>query len=173
MKYLKGSQSPNVEHGKLFDQLVVPTRFRTKVMRVAHETVLAGHMATKKTVNRVQHFYWPGLQGDVRRFCQSCDVCQRTIPKGRVGKALLGKMPVINVPFERVAVDLVGPIDPITNQKNRFILVIVDFATRYPEAVALKTIDTRTVAKALLGVFGRVRMPKEISQTEDLSLRQV
>ena len=157
------SQSPNVEHGKLFDQLVVPTRFRTKVMRVAHETVLAGHMATKKPMNRVQrHFYWPGLQGDVRRFCQSCDVCQRTIPKGRVGKALLGKMPVINVPFERVAVDLVGPIDPMTNQKNRFILVIVDFATRYPEAVALKNIDTRTVAEALLGVFGRVGMPKEI-----------
>ena len=154
------SQSPNVEHGKLFDQLVVPTRFRTKVMRVAHKTVLAGHMATKKTMNRVQrHFYWPGLQGDVRRFCQSCDVCQRTIPKGRVGKALLGKMPVINVPFERVAVDLVGPIDPMTNQKNRFILVIVDFATRYPEAVALKNIDTRTVAESLLGVFGRVGMP--------------
>ncbi|XP_041365121.1 uncharacterized protein LOC121380393 [Gigantopelta aegis] len=157
------SQSPNVEHGKLFDQLVVPTKLRVKVMRVAHETVLAGHMATQKTINRVQrHFYWPGLQGDIRRFCQSCDVCQRTIPKGRVGKALLGKMPVIDVPFERVAVDLVGPIDPMTDKKNRYILVVVDFATRYPEAVALKNIDTRTVAEALLGVFGRVGMPKEI-----------
>ncbi|XP_041355427.1 uncharacterized protein LOC121373051 [Gigantopelta aegis] len=157
------SQSPNVEHGKLFDQLVVPTKFRVKVMRVAHETVLAGHMATQKTINRVQrHFYWPGLQGDIRRFCQSCDVCQRTIPKGRVGKALLGKMPVIDVPFERIAVDLVGPMDPMTDKKNRYILVIVDFATRYPEAVALKNINTRTVAEALLGVFGRVGIPKQI-----------
>ena len=69
---------------------------------------------------------------------------------------------LIDVSFEQVAVDLVGPIDRMTNQNNISILVIVDFATRYPEAVALKTIDTRTVADALLGVFGRVGMPKEI-----------
>ena len=37
------SKSPNVEHGKLCDQLVVPTKFRDRVMRIAHEIVLTAH----------------------------------------------------------------------------------------------------------------------------------
>lgn len=85
-------------------------------------------------------FYWPGVQADVRRFCRSCDICQRTTPKGRTAKVPLGQMPFIEVPFKRVAVDLVGPIQPATSKGNRYILTVVDFATRYPEAVALKGI---------------------------------
>ena len=42
---------------------------------------------------------------------------------------------------------------------NRFILCIVDNATRYPEAVALKGISTEEVAEALTKVFSRVGVP--------------
>ena len=156
-------KSPKVENGELFIQLVVPTEMRMQVMKVGHETIMAGHLATRKSVDRIQrHFYWPGLQSDVRRFCQSCDTCQKTIPKGRVGKAVLGRMPIIDIPFQRIAVDLVGPIEPMTERKNRYILTIVDYATRYPEAVPLAKIDTETVAEALVEVFSRVGIPNEI-----------
>ena len=55
------------------------------------------------------------------RYCHSCDVCQRTVVKGRVTKTPLGKMPLIDLPFKRVAVDLVGPIAPVTDRGNRYI----------------------------------------------------
>ena len=42
----------------------------------------------------------------------SCDSCQRTIQKGRVTIVPLGKLPLIDTPFKRVAVDIVGPIEP-------------------------------------------------------------
>jgi transposase InsO family protein len=71
-------------------------------------------------------------------------------------------MPIIEVPFRRVAVDLVGPIQPATSKGNRYILTIVDYATRYPEAVALKGIETERVAEALVDVFCRVGVPKEM-----------
>ena len=152
-----------IEHGKSFMQLVVPSSLRIHVMKVGHETMMAGHLGTTKTIDRIQrYFYWPGMQKDVRRFCQSCDKCQKTIPKGKVGKVPLGQMPLINTPFQRVAVDLVGPIDPMTEHKNRYILTIVDYATRYPEAIPLQNIDTVTVAQALISVFSRVGMPTEI-----------
>ncbi|XP_068240045.1 uncharacterized protein [Palaemon carinicauda] len=63
---------------------------------------------------------------------------------------------------ERVAVDIVGPIKPRASDGSRYILTIVDYATRYPEAVALKNIDSVTVAEALLSVFSRVGIPKEV-----------
>ncbi|XP_052691254.1 uncharacterized protein LOC128169132 [Crassostrea angulata] len=85
--------SPKVSSGKLFRQLIVPRKYRTIVMRIAQETLMGGHLGSKKTTDRVvSEFYWPGIQSDIRRFCRSCDVCQRTIPKGKVPAVPLGQM---------------------------------------------------------------------------------
>ena len=53
------------------------------------------------------------------RFCKSCDTCQRTIRKGRVTKVPLGKLPLIDTPYKRVSVQLVGPIEPRSDKKSR------------------------------------------------------
>ncbi|XP_021347442.1 uncharacterized protein LOC110446564 [Mizuhopecten yessoensis] len=132
-------------------------------MKLAHEPMMAGHLAAKRTSSRIlAEFFWPGIQGDVVRFCRSCDVCQRTFPKGMVPKAPLGNMPVIDAPFTRIAVDLVGPLEPVTDRGNRYILTVVDYATRYPEAVPLKGIETERVAEALVDIFSRVGVPAEM-----------
>lgn len=144
-------------------QLVVPTKYRNDVMKVGHETLFAGHLGSRKSSDRIMSsFYWPGIQADVRRYCRSCDICQRTTSKGRTMKVPLGQMPLIEVPFQRIAVDIVGPIHPITEKGNRYILTIVDYATRYPEAVALPGIEAERVAEALVEVFSRVGVPAEI-----------
>ena len=62
-------------------------------------------------------------------------------------------MPVIDTPFKRVAVDIVGEIVPASSRGHRYILTVVDYATRYPKAIALKNITTTTVAEALVGIF--------------------
>ena len=102
------------------------------------------------------------MNSDVTRFCRSCDICQRTVAKGRVVNVPLGKMPVIDTAFDRVAVDIVGPIFPATENGNRYILTMVDYATRYPEAQPLKDIHAETVAEALVNMFARVGIPKQI-----------
>ena len=61
-------------------------------------------------------------------------------------------MPLIDTPFKRVAVDIVGPIAPPSEAGHRYILTLVDYATRYPEAVPLKKITTEAVAEAGVGV---------------------
>ncbi|KAJ8048736.1 hypothetical protein HOLleu_01168 [Holothuria leucospilota] len=156
-------ESPKVEYGDSFCQLLVPLELRKKVLTLAHESVLGGHQGTKRTLDKIlTNFYWPGIGADVRRFCQSCDVCQRTITKGRVTKVPLGDMPIIDTPFERIAVDLVGPIKPATDRGHRYILVLMDYSTRYPEALPLRNIDTETVAEQLLGVYSRLVIPREV-----------
>lgn len=155
--------APNVDFGNKFRQVVVPSEYRKHVMKIAHESILGGHQAAKKTSEKVMaHFYWPGLGADIRRYCQSCDTCQRTIPKGRVTKIPLGDMPIIDTPFERVAVDLVGPIKPSTERGHRYILVLMDYATRYPEAVPLKSIEAEVVAEELLAMYTRLGIPKQV-----------
>ena len=151
------------EQGREVKQLAVPQPLRDKVMKLGHDCIMSGHQGIKKTYDRItREFFWPGVSGDVSRYCQSCDICQRTVPKGRVSKVPLTSMPLIDRPFERVAVDLVGPIAPITERGNRYILTMVDYATRYPEATALKTIEAETVAEALVTMFSRVGVPEEV-----------
>jgi len=71
-------------------------------------------------------------------------------------------MPIIDTPFDRIAVDLIGLIAPASEKGNRYILTMVDYATRYPEAVALKDIIAETVAEALVNMFSRVGVPREL-----------
>ena len=152
-----------VDPNKTFTQLVVPTKFRFSVLKLAHESIMAGHLGTKRTIDRVlSEFYWPGIQSATKRFCQSCDICQRTVPKDKITRVPLQKMPLIDVPFKRVAVDIVGPLFPATDRGNRFILTLVDYATRYPEAVALPSIDTERVVEALVEIFCRIGVPHEM-----------
>ena len=122
-----------------------------------------GHLGVKKTEDRIQtNFFWPGLHEDVTSFCRSCDVCQKTVSGGSAPRAPLGDMPLIDQPFKRVAIDIVGPIAPASNKRHRYILTLVDYATRYPEAVPLKNIHTETVAEALLDMCSRVGVPKKV-----------
>ena len=144
-------------------QLVVPAKYRDAVLRLGHCTTLGGHMGRAKTLARVQaHFYWPGIGQEVARFVRSCDVCQKTVDRGRIKPAPLQPLPIIDSPFERVAVDLVGPIEPRASDGSRYILTMIDFATRWPEAVPLRNIETSTVAEALMGIFCRIGVPKQI-----------
>ena len=144
-------------------QVVVPTKFKGKIMALAHESIVGGHLGAKKTMDRIiTSFHWLGIISDITRFCHSCDICQKTIPKGKVAKVPLGEVPLMEEPFYRVAVNLTGPTAPVCDKGNRYILTIVDYATRYPEAIALPKIETERVVEALLEIFCHVGLLKEV-----------
>ena len=149
---------------ELFEkQLVVPAKYRTLVLQTAHDTLLSGHLGITKTLARVKcHFFWVGMDMDVTRYCCSCDICQKTVPKGQLKKGKLENMPIITVPFQRVAVDIIGPLFPTSKRGKKYILTMVDVATRYPQAAALSIIDSETVTEALISMFSNCGIPNEI-----------
>ena len=56
------------ESGKETKQLAVPSTLRKGGLSLAHESIMAGHLGNKKTLDRVlNHFAWPGVAGDVSR----------------------------------------------------------------------------------------------------------
>ena len=69
--------------------------------------------------------------------------------------APLVPLPVIEVPFERIAIDIIGPL-PRSQSGNRYVLVVCDYATRWPEAAPSKLIDAEHVAEELMTLFSRV-----------------
>ena len=143
------------------EQLVLPQQCRNLVLRIAHDIPMAGHLGITKTKDRVlQRYYWPGVFKDVADYCRSCEVCQRSQTR-RPMKAEMVPMPLISKPFQRIAMDLVGPL-PRTQRGNRYILTVCDYATRYPEAIPLSSTEAPRIAKELVGIFARMGIPEEI-----------
>ena len=142
-------------------QLVLPSSLRSSVLKLAHDSIVGGHMGIARTRQRVlSDFYWPSLLRDVKLYCRSCDRCQRTIQKGKVPKVPVLAVPSVSEPFEKVSVDIVGPIAPTTQRGHRYLLTLVDSATRWPEAIPLKTITAVAVAEGLFDIFSRLGCPK-------------
>ena len=66
----------------MYCQLIVPKQYRRDGMRIAHESIMVGYLTTRRTVDRfTAEFYRPGITSDSKRYCRSCDICQRTVPK--------------------------------------------------------------------------------------------
>ena len=150
------------KYGEKLRQIVVPLKFRDKLLQIAHNVPLGGHLGNRKTRNRLLwNFFWPGIFIDVAHFCRTCTVCQKTSKKERVFKAPLIPIPPVDEPFARIAMDIVGPLNR-SEKGNRFILVVCDYGTKYPEAIPLKTVDAETVANALIDIFSRTGIPREI-----------
>ena len=85
------------------------------------------------------------------------------IVKGTIPRAPLGKMPLIDRPFKKEG--CCGPHQsdtPPSDYGRRFVLTLVDYATRYPEAVPLKSVSTEEVAEASVNTYSRLGLPEEI-----------
>uniref|UniRef100_A0AAR2M2K3 Gypsy retrotransposon integrase-like protein 1 n=1 Tax=Pygocentrus nattereri TaxID=42514 RepID=A0AAR2M2K3_PYGNA len=144
------------------EQLVVPTCMRQNVLKMGHSEPWAGHLGQDKTLNRIAaRFFWPRLHLDVVEFCRTCPQCQLTAPQKKSDRVPMINMPIIDVPFSRIAMDVVGPL-PRSRTGNRYILVISDYASRYPEAFALRKVKTRQIANALIQLISRVGIPREV-----------
>ena len=57
--------------------------------------------------------------------------------------------------------DIVGPLEK-SSAGYQYILVICDYATRYPEAFPLQSINTQKLISALVQLFSRAGIPEEI-----------
>lgn len=130
---------------------------------VAHGSLLSAHQGMRRTrAKMTSTLYWPSIQQDVKRYVLSCDVYQRASDKQGVHRALLGHLLLIDIPFKMICVDRVGPIEPSSSRGNRYILTIVDMATRFSEAIPLKGITTEEVADALFEFYCRMGVARRI-----------
>ncbi|KAL5473231.1 hypothetical protein EMCRGX_G027688 [Ephydatia muelleri] len=100
------------------------------------------------------------------RVCRSssgqkrCEACQKT-SRVKPRHAPLIPLPIMDEPFQKIAMDIVGPL-PRSSSGNQYVLVICDYATRYPEAVPMRAVDAESIAEELVKMFARVGIPGEI-----------
>ena len=143
-------------------QLVLPKSLHQEVFQLLHNLPTSGHFGINKTVKRIQQrFYWPQCSQDVKKWCANCDLCASRKGPNQKPRA---KMQQYNVgaPMERVALDVLGPLPESTNG-NRYIIIMADYFTKWPEAFAVPNQEATSVANLLVREFVcRYGVPLEI-----------
>ena len=129
-------------------RIVVPDTVKEKLMEEAHAGSLAGHFAARSLYNTLSRMYWwEGMYSDVHRFCRSCLTCASHGGTGRRHKAPLRPIPVSG-PFDRVGVDILEM--PQTERGNRYVIVFIDYLTKWVEAYATPDQTSETIARLLV-----------------------
>lgn len=140
---------PHGDEGCQPTQLVVPAGVVPCVLYWLHNTKTGGHLGVQKVHAKVRdRFFWPGWQGDVRRWCRECMECASRKEVGAAPRA-----PMVSTvsarPYERVALDVLGPL-PETGKGNKYILVGADYFSKWTEAKSLPNQEAITVARVLV-----------------------
>ncbi|GBC49115.1 putative integrase core domain protein [Rhizophagus irregularis DAOM 181602=DAOM 197198] len=111
---------------------------------LAHSHELSAHMGIKSTYDNLKDkYYWENMLNDVERYVRTCDECQR---RGKPqGKNELHPIKVVE-PWYQIGIDFVGPLNTTTNG-NKYIIVAMDYFTKWPEAKAVKEATAKEVSK--------------------------
>ncbi|KAJ8369446.1 hypothetical protein SKAU_G00094740 [Synaphobranchus kaupii] len=153
-------QAPGRGSGIL--QLLVPQALRPDVLRLVHGSVGAGHFGNNKTLHRLRgKFHWPGCRHDIKLHVHWCDSCTAQKGPNQRSRAPL-QQHLVGAPMERVGVDVLGPF-PVTDSGNHYILVAMDYFTKWPEAFAVPDQSAATMAERLVEeMFTRFGAPAEL-----------
>jgi len=101
-----------------------------EILKELHDAPSAGHFGYDKTLHAVsQRFFWADMKKDVRAYCRTCPVCQRTKHDNQLPAGLLQPIPVPDEPYEQVTMDFIFKL-PLTPSHKNGCIVFVDRLTK-------------------------------------------
>ncbi|CAN6476348.1 unnamed protein product [Victoria cruziana] len=138
----------------------VPEKEFQYILEFCHAKACGGHYSGKKTVAKVLQsgFFWPTLHKDAYMFCKQCLKCQQMESISRRDSMPMTPILVVDV-FDVWGIDFMGPFPPSFGYL--YILVAVDYISKWVEAVAIQTNDHKVVLKFIKhNIFSRFRVSR-------------
>ncbi|KAM2449536.1 hypothetical protein PS1_019631 [Malus domestica] len=132
------------------------------ILSFCHTYACGGHFGTQRTALKVLQcgFYWPSIFKDAKTFCLTCDKCQRM--GGISARDQMPQVSILNVEiFDVWGIDFMGPFP--SSYGFMYILLAVDYVSKWVEAKATRTNDSKVVAYFMrTNIFARFGMPRVI-----------
>jgi hypothetical protein len=104
---------------------------RRTILSHYHDNRTSAHLGLRKTLVKIRHgYYWPGLQKDVKLYVAGCSLCSQKKPPNK--KRAPMQIVETGFPMECIAMDILCEL-PETSGRNKHILVISDYYTKWTE----------------------------------------
>ncbi|GJZ07658.1 reverse transcriptase domain-containing protein [Tanacetum coccineum] len=132
-----------------------------QILRQCHSGPLGGHLGITTTARKVfkAEFYWPNIFRNVCRLVQVCDACQRADNISLRDETPQKYIQVYKI-FDVWGLDFMGPF--LSSNGNKYILVAIDYLSKWVEAQAFLTNDARNVVNFLKKLFARFGILKAL-----------
>ncbi|GJY00589.1 reverse transcriptase domain-containing protein [Tanacetum coccineum] len=131
------------------------------ILEACHNGPTGGHHGANLTAKKIfdSGFFWPTIYKDAHEFVKNCDSCQRQGKTSQRDEMPQNSIQVCEI-FDVWGIDFMGPFP--SSRGNKYILVAVDYLSKWVEAKALPTNDARVVCKFLKSLFARFGAPRAI-----------
>jgi transposase InsO family protein len=146
------------------EKRIIPRYEMTWVLSMFHDDPTMAHQSKDAMYQRVSKRYeWETMRQDVAQHIQTCRKCQERGPMRKNNrKRTIETMDI----FERWGIDIVGPLK-VTERGNKYIVVAMDYFSRWPEARAIKSANAETVATFIYEeIICRFGAPKKIQSDQ-------
>ena len=121
---------------------------KEKILYEYHDAPIGGHQGVQRTIKRLRQTHdWKGLTKDVEKYIAKCELCQKNKLTRRI-KAPMIITDTPSKPFEKCALDIVGPLT-ITLTGNKYILTFQDHLTKLSKAMPIVNQEASIIAKEL------------------------
>nr|GEZ32955.1 reverse transcriptase domain-containing protein [Tanacetum cinerariifolium] len=131
------------------------------ILNACHSGPTGGHYGANYTLKKVfdSGFYWPSIYKDAFELVKRCDACQRQGKNSQKDEMPQNFIQICEL-FYVWGIDFMGPFP--SSKGNKYILVAVDYLSKWVEAKALPTNDARVAVKFLKSLFSWFGTPKAI-----------
>ncbi|XP_021722675.1 uncharacterized protein LOC110690154 [Chenopodium quinoa] len=132
----------------------------TRLIEEIHEETCGNHLGARALSREIMRrgYYWPSMNEDASSYVKKCEKCQKFAPT--LNRPPNDLTPILNpVPFAQWGMDIVGPFPSATGNR-KFLLVGVDYFTKWIEAESVTTISAAEVRKFIWkNIFTRFGLP--------------
>jgi len=157
----------DISYKRNFDAVLlrcVDKREAELLMHEIHEgsfgTHSSGYEMAKKALRA--GYYWMTMHADCHHYAKKCHKCQIYADKIHVPPSMLN---VISSPwpFSMWGIDMIGRIEPKTSNGHRFILVAIDYFTKWVEAASYANVTKQVVVRFIKNnIICRYGVPNKI-----------
>ena len=114
-------------------------------MREVHERICGNHSGSRSLVHKLVQagYYWPTMQKDAEAYVKTCDKCQRF---NNIIRQPTEELTPMTAPwsFTQWGLDIMGPF-PTAVRQLKFLVVGIDYFTKWVEAETLATVTEKNV----------------------------
>ncbi|GJU80360.1 reverse transcriptase domain-containing protein [Tanacetum coccineum] len=131
------------------------------ILKACHNGPMGGHHGANLTAKKVfdVDFFWPTIYKDAHELVKNCDSCQRQGKFSQRDEMPQNSIQVCEI-FDVWGIDFMGQFP--SSRGNKYILVAVDYLSKWVETKALPTNDARVVCKFLKSLFAIFGAPRTI-----------
>ena len=122
---------------------------RTRIMKIYHDSPSNGaHFGRDKTLYKIkQRYFWPSMTKDVTNHLKTCLPCAKFNPRRRKPPDALQPLSPPDGVWQLISMDFHGPIVPLSQQGNRYIISATDILSKFVVTKAVKDCTAQTTAR--------------------------